>query len=465
MGAPELLLKHAADYAPGLPDPKRFGRTEEIPRGQLLQYVVQEHAARRAGRHYDVRFGRPGDVGPLYSWATKKELPGPGEKRMLYQQALHRGSYARFEGELRQGYGAGTVKKKDQGAVIVSEATPDKIKFVVVHHKFPEHYTLLRRSGSPQGGTPRQKQTQGGSWLLLNTTPMDAARFLGGGAGLEKPHFASVPAAQVDKLFDGKYLVQNKIDGASLLFHLLSDRIEALSYRTSKGRPIIHTYRVFGPGGGKPAKRLPDELVGTVLRGETYGVRRATGQAIPPQELSGLLNSSVQKSLEQQQRRGIEMKNMLFDIVRLGRTPQAHGQLPAEQRLAELQRIAGYLNGKQFHLPETARSPAEARALWERIVSGRHPLTREGVVGWPVEGGPPVKAKLMPESDVWIHGIFPGKGGLAGRAAGGFEYSLAPGGPVAGHAATPEEAAAAASWRRLSACRVETRLDASHAST
>ena len=91
---------------------------------------------------------------------------------------------------------------------------------------------------------------------MMNTTPVDAVKMLGGKTpgevGLEKPRFKAIPAAKVDKVFDPKYLVQEKVDGASLLYHLLADHIEALSYRVSKGgRPIVHTYRVFGPSGSQ----------------------------------------------------------------------------------------------------------------------------------------------------------------------------------------------------------------------
>src|SRR6266850_1637252 len=45
--------------------------------GQSVDYVEQEHHAKRAGRHTDLRIG--GRRG-MYSWATKKDLPEPGGK-------------------------------------------------------------------------------------------------------------------------------------------------------------------------------------------------------------------------------------------------------------------------------------------------------------------------------------------------------------------------------------------------
>lgn len=430
----------AEDFAKGLPDPQRFGRVETIPSGKLLQYVVQRHLAERAGPHYDVRMGGGPPGSELFSWATKKELPGPGGKVMLFQQPLHRGQYAHFEGTLHSGYGKGTVKTHDKGSVIVTHADPNKISFVMAHRKFPEFYTMVRQSGPPtEGATERQKKTQGGSWLMINTTPMDAAKFLGGTpseVGLEKMKYTKVPAEKVDRVFDPKYLVQEKMDGASALYHLLADKIHAVSYRVAKsGQPIIHTHRVFGPGGSKSGVKLPPELVGTILKGEIYGERG--GQVIPPQELGGLLNSSIQNSLSTQLQKKIDLKNMIFDVVRLGDKPVPPLSMGAKERMQTLKEILPYLPKKKFRLPETATSPEASKVLWEKITGGRHEPTREGVVAWPKEPGiKPLKVKVMPESDVWIKGIFPGEGKYTSTGAGGFEYSTSPEGPIAGRVGT-----------------------------
>ena len=432
------IVKRSADFAPGLPDPRRFGRPADVTTGAELPYVVQRHRAERAGPHYDVRFGvQPSPSAPLLSFATKKEMPGPGGKIMLFQQPLHKGQYASFEGELERGYGKGTVKTHDKGGIIVTKAQSDQVNFMVTHKRFPEFYTLKRIGGPAGKETARQRATQGGTWLLINTTPMDAAKLLGGKpeqVGLNKLKYTSVPADKVEKLFSPDYRVQAKLDGASALYHLLSDRIEALSYRVSKeGRPIIHTYRIFGPGGARLGRSIPKDLEGTILRGEIFGMRE--GKAIPSQELGGLLNASVANSLRQQQERKVDLRNMVFDVVRLGKNPV--GPMGAEERLAKLTEISKYLPKNKFMLPETAQTPEQARELYRRIVSGEHPLTREGIVGWPIEPGKkPIKVKPRPESDVWVRNIFPGEKGLEGVGAGGFEYSLSPEGPIVGRVGT-----------------------------
>lgn len=431
--------KTATDYAPGLPDPSRFGEIHKIITGQELPFVIQKHLAERAGPHYDVRMGmRPDASAPLISFATKKEWPKPGEKRMLYRQPIHRGQYANFEGEITRGYGKGTVKTHEKGKLIVTQADKDKIKFVLAHKKLPETYTLIRRSLPSSKGTARQRATQGGSWLLINTTPMDAAKILGGEpeqVGLNKLRYTKIPSEQVDKVFNGKYLVQEKVDGASALYHLLADRIDVLSYRTAKnGRPIVHTYRTLGPGGAKSGIKIPEKLQSTILRGEIYGERN--GKAIPSQELGGILNASTMRSLEKQREQRVKMKHMLFDVVRLGKDYVPPVSVGAEERMKILGDVSKYMP-PSFTLPETVSEPEAQKDLYERIVSGKHPRTSEGIIAWPKEPGKkPIKVKATPESDVWVQDIFSGEKRLKDVGAGGFEYSLSPEGPVAGRVGT-----------------------------
>ena len=412
----------AREFAPGLPDPKRFGRVEALPKNVPLRWVIQRHLARRAGPHYDIRFGPD----KLYSWAARKLPTEPGQKTLAFRQPLHTGAYADFEGEIVSGYGKGTVKTHDKGAVLVTKVEPDKINFVVAHKKHPETFTMVRKSGPPATpGTTREAKTQGGTWLLINTTPTDVIKH-------KKVHYAKVPAADVEKLFDPKYLHQAKIDGAAALYRLLADRIEVLSYRpTTTGRPIVHSYRV----GGTTNVSIPKRLVGSVLRGELYGVRTSTGRAVPPQELGGILNAATLKSLQKQRTQKVDLKNLIFNVLRYGKQ-DVGADVPYAERLKMLQDVAQFLPEKKFHLPETAGTPKEQRALWKRVTSGKHPLTHEGIVAWPKAGGKPTKVKIYDDYDVHVTDIFPGKKRLAGVGAGGFGYALQPGGERAGEVGT-----------------------------
>lgn len=400
--------------AVGIPDREQYGDLGKLQAGQMLDWAVQHHLAQRAGPHYDVRLGTP-ETG-LYSWAARKGLPAPGQKHLAVQQPLHEHSYGSFEGKIPSGYGAGEVKRHDLGRILLTKVAPNEIHFTTAHQRYPERYLL--------------KQTKDKNWLLINTTPTQPIPFT-------KERYTSVSPEQVepilDKLKPGSS-VQAKIDGAATLTKLLNKHFDVVSYRASKvtGGPITHTERVFG---GRPEVNLPPEMRGSVLRGETYGVNPA-GKSIPPQELGGLLNSAVEKSLNQQQERGTDLKNLLFNIQQYGKTPVPE-TTPYAERMEMLKRIMPHLPAGKFELPPEAKTPEEAKALWQRVQSGQHPLTQEGVVIHPPTGRP-MKAKLMDEHDVHLREMFPATPGskYEGNAVGGFRYSHEPTGPIVGEVGT-----------------------------
>jgi hypothetical protein len=395
----------------GLPDPTAYGDVSRLPVGQLLDYVAQLHDARRVGRHVDLRFGTP--QSRMYSWALRKGLPEPGKKHLAVQQPLHEHGYSRFEGVIPRGYGAGTVRIQDAGKVLITRSSPQSVHFTIAHKGIPERYVLVNMG-------------KGRNWLLVNTTPRELVPYA-------KRKFSVVPAADAEKVLEklpGGHVVQPKVDGAAVLLPLLKDKIEVTSYRQSKRRPgfpITHTERFFG---GTPKIDLPRQFRDSVLRGEVYGLRG--GKAIHPAELGGLLNASLARSLAEQKKRKIDLQTMLFDIQRLKGKPV---NLPYAERRKLLQEILPHLPAGKFHLPEEASTPAEAQALWRKIIGGQHPLTREGVVIHPPEGMP-TKIKARPEFDVHLTGVFPGAGKYHETGAGGYTYSLTPGGRTAGRVGT-----------------------------
>ena len=128
-----------------------------VKAGQRLKWVVQSHKAKRAGPHYDLRFGSR-EMGGLYSWALpKSRLPDkPGEAVLAIQQPIHSYDYGDFTGTLRTGRGAGEVTMADTGQVSILEASPDRIRFSLVHSKTPVDYVLARRKDD--------------KWILINVT-------------------------------------------------------------------------------------------------------------------------------------------------------------------------------------------------------------------------------------------------------------------------------------------------------
>jgi len=381
-------VKIAAEYAPGIPDKKRFDPIESIPKDKVLQYVLQKHLAEKAGKHDDLRFGDKS----LYSWAVPKGLPAPGEKRLALRQPQHSPDYAGFTGDIKSGYGKGRVSTTDRGTVVVSKATPKQINFTIAHRKHPENFTLIK--------------TKNDQWLLINTTPQKSRAL----EQHKKVKYTKVDPVDVEKVLDGSYAVSAKIDGAAALFEVMKNRIEAVSYRpTKEGKPIVHTKRI----GGLENLDIPKEMVGKLFRGEIYGERG--GEAIPPQELGGLLNSSLQNSLQKQKEQKVQLKAALFNILGDSR--------PYQEKLKEVQNAITALPTKKLSVPPLETDPDRAKRLFERIKSGKHPLTREGVVATPLAGGKPSKVKFRPEYDVMIRNIFPAVTKGEPRA-GGFDYSL-----------------------------------------
>lgn len=403
-------------FAPGIKNKRKFGDLNLLKPGDILDYVLQRHLAQKAGPHIDVRFGSPKTN--LFSWATRKPLPEEGKSIGLYRQPLHEYSYKDFEGMIPPGYGHGPVWKLREGKLLITLKDPKgNIHFTIADRQIPERYLLV----APKERGPRRN-------LLVRAK-------LPSSLDVEKPKFKEVKTNQIpsilSKLTD-KDIVQTKIDGALSLVNIPKNKIiEILSHRISKitGRPVVQTERFFGQ---RPIINVPESLTNSVLLGEMYGVRK--GKAIPIQELGGILNSVIAKSLAYQKDKDIQLKTMLFDIVKEHGKDVSH--LPYAQRLELLRKYMKYLPKDKFHLPETVRGPEKAMELYRKIKAHKHPLTVEGLIIRKAENDEPIKAKLFKEHNVYIRDIFPGEGKYKGKAAGGFWYSLTPHGPIVGKVGT-----------------------------
>lgn len=378
----------------------------------LLDYVTQLHNAAKAGPHTDLRFGNKG-LG-LYSWAVPKGMPEAGDRpRLGIAQSQHSHKYKDFQGTIPAGeYGAGTVETSEKGQALITRVEPNRIEFTLAHKKYPERYTMIR--------------TGGRSWLVVNTTPVESEAL----EGFKKEHYKVLEPEEAEEVLRGSHAVSAKIDGAALVADIMKDRVEFLSYRRQKasGRPIVHTERV----GGLTGLDIPEELVGTTLRGELYGERG--GRAIPPQELSGLLNSSLARALKDKTDRRIKLKAAMFGILRSGKA------IPGDP-VKRLEAIRGIIAGLPvkgvFSTPPTETDPAKAGKLYKDIIEGRNPLTSEGIVAEPLAGGVPIKIKPREEADVYVRDVFPADTVRTGDVrAGGFSYSLEPEGPIVGNVGT-----------------------------
>jgi DNA ligase D-like protein (predicted 3'-phosphoesterase) len=116
-------------------------------------FVVHEHHA--TNLHWDFRLE---SGGVLKSWAVPKSPPvEKGLKRLAIQVEDHAKSYANFEGEIKEGYGKGTVKIWDKGNYKLEEKTPKKLVFTLQGKKLKGKYALIKTD----------YEDKKNSWLLM----------------------------------------------------------------------------------------------------------------------------------------------------------------------------------------------------------------------------------------------------------------------------------------------------------
>lgn len=127
-----------------------------------MKYAIQEHHATKL--HWDLRLERGG---VLKSWAITKEPFGEaGVKRLAVQTPDHALGYERFAGEIKEGYGKGTVKIWDAGSYEEESWTTDKIVVKINGKKLNGSFVLLR-----------PKTFEKGNWLFFRKNePLKTSR-------------------------------------------------------------------------------------------------------------------------------------------------------------------------------------------------------------------------------------------------------------------------------------------------
>ncbi len=403
----------------GIPNKIDYGDISKLPTNKLIDFIIQRHEAERAGLHKDIRFGTP-EHG-LHSFATRKELPQPGGRISLFQQPLHDYNYKDFEGSITEGYGKGTVKKEEEGKVLINKMTDQSIHFSIMSRKAPERFVLVKPG-------PNAKNDK--NWLLINTTPSQPLDYT-------KPKYKLLPQEEVESVLSGlepTNEVQPKIDGAQALIQLTKTHPEIYSPRTSvSGRPIVHTERVFGesPRSHEP---IPKDLVGTRLIGELFGTDKNTNKPISAQATSGILNATPANSIQMQKDKNVDLRSVIFDIDRYGKN-KLSTEVPYRERKAKinevLQRLSSVLPPDKFSISKGVNTPEEALDLWDKTKAEGG----EGVVIHP-KTGMPSKAKLRQEHDVIIRGFEPATGKYKDNAIGAFTFSHYPEGPIVGKVGT-----------------------------
>ncbi|MCK5017365.1 MAG: hypothetical protein KAS32_09890 [Candidatus Peribacteraceae bacterium] len=118
-----------------------------MKKGQIVPMILQEHRAKRAGLHFDLRIRYPHRQ-KLASWAlTKARLPKkPGDKVLAVRTPDHDMSWLKFQGEIPEGSaGYGQVKIVQKGtAELLSWQEGKLIIFKVTGPRMSGKYTLLK---------------------------------------------------------------------------------------------------------------------------------------------------------------------------------------------------------------------------------------------------------------------------------------------------------------------------------
>ena len=381
------------EYAEGIPDRSEYGDIGKLKQDDISELLVQSHDADKAGPHKDIRLYSPREQGYL-SWAFRKGVPEKGKKHLGVRTQLHSPEYRKFEGDIKSGYGKGRVKKDRLDKALITSSDKEGITFVTGAGT-PEKFRL-------------QKTDRG--WLLYNI-PQDNTETA------RKPDMITLDPSEADKVFSPGNVVMSKIDG-SFNVSVIKDKIKDLSHRKSKktGKPIEHTYRT---GGYKISPEgIPED---TALLSELYAEDKK-GNVLPAAVLGSILNSRVAESAEKQRDRGIKLKRGVFDIARYG--GEDVSDKPYRERRKLLKNILKKLPEDQFRLIKGETDPRKQKKMWEKILGGKHPLTSEGVVSYPLEGGKPEKVKTYNEYDVVLVEPFRevNKEGEPKDRAGGFYY-------------------------------------------
>ena len=95
----------------------------------------------------------------LKSWAIPKSPPTKkGIKRLAIQVEDHPLNYAKFQGEIKEGYGKGTVKIYDAGTYELISKDEKKIEIKVLGKKLKGNFVLIKTN---YGSKPEK------SWLFM----------------------------------------------------------------------------------------------------------------------------------------------------------------------------------------------------------------------------------------------------------------------------------------------------------
>ena len=398
-------------FAPGIPSRERKKAIPSAKKPRDWFLAEQEHRARRAGKHSDLRLF---DGQTALSWALRKGLPEPGQSHLAIRQPDHDPAYMMYEGLIKARYGQGRVKLKRSGAVRVRNSSPEKINFAYLGAKNPSEFTMVR---TPKYGPDH--------WLLMNRTPTLKSR---PDIRTDKLKLKESPVTDIGHYMGREYAFSSKIDGGQVTVNF-GKNVEVFSHMPStSGQLINHSYVT-----GADKIKAPKSLDGTQVRAEVYAVKG--GKVLPIQELGSLMNSAPEKALRRMREEGITLRLAPLQVLKhKGKPMEAHGYKKHQELLRSIVKAMP----SNWKMPDVAYTKGKKEKMVQAIKSKVHPLTEEGVAAWPISaGGSPVKLKFKKHSQVYLREVYAmQRGGKPVAMAGGFKYSLTPKGKIVGRVGT-----------------------------
>lgn len=410
----DYLFKYAD--IPGLPDRKNFDPVSVTDIPKMSRFVLQKHPAKRAGDHYDLRLLDP-DTGVAHSWATKKEMPKPGDPGIIvFRQPTHTKEYMNYEGEIRSTYGktrdGEKIKKVIDSDVEILRSGDNHIRFNLYNEKYPEEFILVKDKRYDKG------------WYLKNITPTKDKYNISN----VKPKYKLIDDVEFN---NPRQIFSSKIDGAHNLMVLDPGKHPRLfSYRDparAKSGLIEHTHKLED----LYRTKVPKDVKKMIVRGEIWG-KDKKGAPLELHQIGGILNSSVMKSRSKQQELG-SLKMSPFDVYNMDGGALASS---FKGRIAILQDLVKKM--PQLELPEFAYTEEQKRALYSSIKNKQHGQTHEGIIVHEEGKKTPMKLKFRDEYPVYVRGIIEeiDKHGKPKGSMGSLEYSLSPDGEVIGRVGT-----------------------------
>ena len=107
------------------------------------KFIIVEHDAKKARLHWDLRFKMP-KSSKWASYAVRKGIPTvPGKKVLAVRTHDHSRAEALFIGTIKDGYGAGKLKKWDDGICLIHKYSPSHIAIELKGRKVKGMYHLI----------------------------------------------------------------------------------------------------------------------------------------------------------------------------------------------------------------------------------------------------------------------------------------------------------------------------------